>query len=127
MKDLKGYIRRCVDRWIPIVGLENWEVHVLFNESDDLANNKTQPEYLDTAVNFNIDRINGALKQGWMTKGAVDKMVLHELVHALVWPLSQAAGRGQLPTKHVEYLEEQLTTQIENAIWRASGRSLKDV
>lgn len=119
---LKNKIRKCVRYWIPIVGLQNWELVISFDEPRHLATAYSNPKYLSCHIKFNLDSI----KDNELGDEGISQLVLHELVHPLIYEL--ARGRdGHDPEPMVEYLEEVTVTAVTHAIWRAHGGVIQNV
>lgn len=96
---------KLVKRWLPILGLEQWDVSIDFSEKTHQATVEAKPEYEEAIVHFNMKRIRKELQ----TDEDLNRLVLHELAHLLTW------GCNEDDSHH----DELRTTHVEKAIYRA--------
>ena len=110
----------------PALGLDRWQITVITAaEGDDAASCSAQPEYRIATVHVNPDKLD--------TGDELDEIVAHELVHALIWPLSNAADDLRIAVGELlpeaqrgainRYLEEQNRRAEEDAA-TATGRAV---
>lgn len=77
--------------WRPILGLEGWNIVVVFDERKLKGYCITSPKYLEARIGFNLKRLRKILR-GWRTAfpGLInsrdeylEELVLHEMVHVV--------------------------------------------
>lgn len=85
---LKQRIHRLVAKWRPILGMESWQVDVLFDETDALGTCEAKPRYEEAILRFNLPRIRAELPN---TIAALEELVVHECVHCIIWKNSELA------------------------------------
>lgn len=110
----RNVIEHAFEQWTRTLGLEAWDITCLFDEHQHIATTSADPRYLTAHIHFNLPRIEAELH----SVGDVRRLVLHELCHCLTWPLAELAQNGQKTAAH-DFLEEYVTTMVENAVWRA--------
>lgn len=120
-------LSRIVERWKPVLGLEDWSIRV-------------------ELVDFAREWQSGDVKVDDVEKSALvlmsrhpfrneERVLVHELVHVMLWPLDQAAmdlaGTAPPGSRERELAEalvfralEPVTEQVTAALFRASGRKL---
>ena len=116
MPPLKSQIERYIRKWVPIVGLSHWDVKVGYNlkkNSPTFAMATTHYKYNELYLDFNLYKIRDEL-----STMDTEKLVLHELCHAPLAALS-ASATGHRSEKMVSYLDEQATSTMAQALWRA--------
>ena len=118
-------IRRALDDWRPLLGVDRWQISVRFQEPEearhagdigDNAGTTCTPEYFTANLYFNVDSIRSS-SDGKSAKH-LSYLVLHELCHCLTWSLDQAAASVMVDEWHRRELESQ-TCRIARAIWVA--------
>lgn len=122
MDALDKQIRQYVKNWVPIIGLEHWDIKISYkndHDSNNLATAQTQQHYYELHVIFNRPKVKT------LSNRELEKLVVHELCHA---PLSSLGdGHGHKSDKLVHYLDEQATSNFALALLRAAGRKISDV
>lgn len=103
-----------VRRWRTRLLLERWTVGVEVGpdlEEESEASCIARPEYLTMTLRFDPAKIE---------PGELDAYVIHELLHAYIWPLANLAERmaGDDPAKQeaVRVEEETLATALERVV-----------
>lgn len=84
---LKTRIERAAAYWRPILGLESWNIQIRYDERECLGTCVARPSYLEAELTFNTRRIGSEIK----TKKGLEELVLHELVHCVIWHASERA------------------------------------
>jgi len=89
--------------------LNDWEIHLYFDEREDAANNVTMPRYRCIECNYNIPKL--------IAKGEdIEEHVVHELAHAYTWRLWELgdlyANGDKYMTWMIKDLYEEATTLI---------------
>jgi hypothetical protein len=103
-------VQSRVQFWQKRLGLQAWRFAVRFGRMDDEAEAAcmAQPEYLHAILHFDLSQI---------PVDELDSYVAHEITHALVWPLANAAhtmaGGDQSKEEWVRTMEEELVTRLE--------------
>jgi len=117
-KQIKDTVIRSLIKWVPIVGVEHWDIHVSFftdKKTVAQARASTQPQYQEVWLSFNLFK----LKQ--ISAIEVEKVVLHELCHTHSAALADHLT-GHKSAKLVSYLDEYVTSSFAHALWRAHRR-----
>lgn len=103
-----------VRRWRTRLLLERWAVQVEVGEDTEEQSEASciaRPEYLTMDLRFDPAKIDPA---------ELDAYVVHELLHAYIWPLANLAERmaGDDPAKReaVRVEEETLATALERVV-----------
>jgi hypothetical protein len=99
---IRSRVHRAFAYWRPIVGLESWQIDVLWDECHDTATCQAKPAYEEATLHFNLPEMKRKLPN---TYAAVEELTLHELVHCLMWRES-----------------ERNVSRITRALLRAHGR-----
>ena len=116
----KRQVQARVRVWRRRLGLTDWKFKVTFGpDSDDAdASCMAMPEYLYAHLHFDLSKIPG---------DEIDHYVAHECIHALVWPLANAAhtmaGGDQSKEEWVRTLEEALVTRLEKLFVAMTGEA----
>lgn len=100
---LKTQIAALVAHWRPILGLEGWAIELRYNETKYAGYCKASPNYLAAVIGFNLKRV----RKEYRTPEAVEELVVHELVHCVIWKSSERA-----------------VSQITYALLRAAHRTI---
>jgi hypothetical protein len=106
----KRQVRARVRVWQKRLGLTGWSFTFQFGKMEDEADAAclAQPEYRHCALHFCLEQI---------PLDELDNFVAHELLHALVWPLANAAhamaGGDKSKEEWVRTEEEGLVTALE--------------
>lgn len=87
MTAMQREVLRYVEYWRPILGLEGWDIKLRFDETDCLAYCNALPKYLTATLAFNPRRMRRELR----TAREREELVLHEMVHAVIWRASETA------------------------------------
>lgn len=85
---LRARVERMVKKWRPVLGLESWGLTVLYDETEHLATCAAKPAYEEATLHFNLSAMRRELPP---TLAAVEELVLHELVHAVIWRANEKA------------------------------------
>lgn len=96
---------KLVHRWVPILGLDQWDLSIDFTEKTHQATVEAKPEYEEAIIHFNLKRIRKELT----TDEDLNRLVLHELAHLLTWGCNEDDDDR----------DELRTTHVEKALWRA--------
>lgn len=97
-------IRAAVDKiqaeWRPRLGLEGWDIRILYDETKLLGSARAVPSYGQAILGFNLKR----MKRELPSYRLLEELVLHELVHCLAWRESERVvsqlTRGLLRAKY---------------------------
>ena len=106
----KRQVRARVRYWQKRLGLEAWKFDVTFGATEDDADAAcaAMPEYMYARLNFNLPAV--PLEE-------LEHFVAHEVIHAICWPLANAAhtmaGGDQAKEEWIRTLEEELVTKLE--------------
>ena len=111
MMDYAYEIDQLILFWKPVLALDNWDIQVNTKEKIIIASCQAQPQYLTAMLSFNLER----LREEIATKADLEELVLHELVHARLWALANVLPEN-VPSRFVEYFEEEATSQITQAL-----------
>lgn len=87
---LQKQIQRYVNRWQRLLGLEYWRIAVVFEnkpKADYSGSCKAVPVNERATVTFNVPHM---LKEAYFP-GEVEDIVVHELVHCIIWKSSERA------------------------------------
>ena len=116
-KQLQRQILALVNEWVPIVGLTHWSVTVEFDEAQNTATARAQPEYFTLRLKFNVKEILSIQR----SKHWLSELVLHELCHALTWEQmqKQPKSKNKLFAELLDEQNERETSLVARAIWRA--------
>lgn len=112
-KPSKRHVRARVAYWQTRLNLTGWDVAVAFGPDPDGADASclAKPEYRSAVVTFDLALLKPA---------DVERTVVHELLHCLVWPLANAANalaKGDKAAEEwVRTEEETLTTALERLL-----------
>lgn len=82
---LKREIERHVAYWRPVLGVEGWDLKIRWNERENTATCAARPKYLTATLYFNL----AAVPKDYPTKAERAELVLHEMVHAVIWKASE--------------------------------------
>lgn len=85
---LRSRIERLAKRWRPLLGLESWDIEIRYDETTHLGSCVAKPRYGEATIWFNLPRIRRELPN---TVLALEELVVHELVHCLIWRSSESA------------------------------------
>src|SRR5690242_9580503 len=75
-----------LERMRPVMGLDRWQIKIVVGptgEDEEMAACAAQPEYRQAIITLDPDKLE--------TGDELDETLSHELTHALIWPLSNAA------------------------------------
>ena len=100
---LRKQIETLLAHWRPILGLDTWAIEVRYNEQQYTGWCIAKPKYREAMIGFNLKRIRRECR----TPEQVEDLVLHELLHAVVWKASETA-----------------VSQLTQGMLRAAGRKL---
>lgn len=100
---LRKQIETLLAYWRPILGLDSWVIEVRWNEKHHTGWCIAKPKYREAMIGFNLARI----KKECGRPEQVEDLVLHELLHAVVWKASETA-----------------VSQLTQAMLRAAGRRI---
>lgn len=118
MRKLKLQIESYMAKWVPIVGIQHWDISVKYyidKTATTFAAAISLPQYNELELEYNLGKIPD------LTDIQIEKLVLHELCHAPIALLSNNLT-GHRDEKMISYLDEQATTNFAQALWRATGR-----
>ena len=85
---IRTRIDRLVKKWRPILGLDSWDITVGYDEPTHLGTCEALPAYGEAIIRFNLPRIKRELPN---CVAALEELVLHELVHCVIWKNSERA------------------------------------
>lgn len=85
---LRARIERLVRKWRPLLGLESWGLDVRYDATDCMACCEAKPAYEEATIRFNLPRVKRELPNVVL---ALEELVVHELVHALIWRANERA------------------------------------
>lgn len=115
-------IRRRVKAWQKKLLLGDWKIAVVIGPLDDSgekADCDAKPEYREATLRFDPDRVPA---NEW------DGYIVHELIHAITWPLEKAAenwaGEDEAHYDTIRDTAEQVVTNLERAFLSTSGAKL---
>lgn len=127
MKTTLGAIKQIMARWRPRLGIDSrWDIEVRLYEPghwpkkfrDAVACIEVNPGYFTALLRINRE----ATEEDGHT---LEHIVLHELVHIVVWPLSILAhdGLGERHEQTWTHVMEALTEQMTRALLSAQAAS----
>lgn len=104
-----------VQRYQRLLGLERWQIHVMFEADEDGAACSADDEYLRADICFDLTKIDEANEAG---------TVRHELLHCLTWEMLRVAEhlakRDRVALEMVRAASERTVTLLERMpIWDA--------
>lgn len=99
-EEIRTRIERLIKKWRPLLGLEDWMMEFRYDERKEKGCCIATPCYEEATIGFNLNRI----RKEMVKPGELEELVVHELVHAIVWKAS-----------------ERSVTQISRALLRARG------
>jgi hypothetical protein len=83
-KKLEKRIRNLVDYYSRMLGLNNYKIDILFDGYENLECNYAevfkQPDHREATIKFNLEKLTKESEE-------VDKTVIHELFHIILWPI----------------------------------------
>ena len=103
-------------RWVPRLGLDSWTFFVRFRplNKDAMAEvNAEHPEYESATLYFNAAKIR---KEG-VKWGELEAIVLHELLHVLVWEMMEATPKSE----HAIAAEERTVQRLGRALFESEA------
>lgn len=102
--DIEESIDASVKRLVPLVGLDRWDITVVFDTEPAGASCSANPEYYEATLTFDVEVIE---------EDDIDAYVLHELMHCHTWMLSDLLGQIPPPLASiVEKLDERLCSDL---------------
>lgn len=108
-------VRDAVNLWRPLLGLGDWRVD-LQREAMNMASCTAEPKYKIARLTFNPAR---AISENYSPL-RIESTVVHELVHAILWPLcNDGFPNPKLPEEIVSHFEETVTEHIAASLLRA--------
>jgi hypothetical protein len=108
-------IDQIIAYWRPRLDLVNWDIHVDYDEQQNLASCEARPQYLEMFLRFNKVRMDKEIS----TWSQLEELVLHELVHARLWMIANfLEPESDDGVKIMEFLEEEAVSQITGALLR---------
>jgi len=112
---LSERVALVIGEWQHRLLLDNWTILCEYTETQHLATCEAEPEYLSAILRFNVERIEKEIHNDLL----LEELVLHELVHAVMWPLANMwRGLDENGQRVVEYFEEQAVTVVTKALLR---------
>lgn len=116
----KADVLPLVAKWRERLGLHDWaitvEVKRLNRDEDGVAHNQASHEYKECTLRFNPYQIQ---------KQDLERVVVHELVHSILWGLAHTAGTlAGKNAKHLEWVrveEETATVHLERVFCALFG------
>lgn len=97
---LRERIERLLKKWRLELDLDRWLIEVRFGNYEETGSCCAEPAYEEAVLSFNLNLIK---KECWAYP-ALRELVVHELVHCIIWKSSERA-----------------VTQVTRAILRAHG------
>lgn len=111
---IRRKVRNLIWKWHRLIGdprlkprFKGWE------DSDCRSGVIVDPEYLTLECYFNEKRLQKELNEEQL-----DREMLHEVCHTLLWAICKRLEDAGVPPGEVRALEESTVTLIERAIWR---------
>lgn len=107
-----------VRHWRKRLGLADWDIAVEFgtDAEENEATCSADPEYQRATVRFDLKQIPAQ---------RVDAYVIHELCHAVTWPLANAAhtlaGGDAGKEEWIRTVNESVTTHLEKVILKMAS------
>ena len=83
--ELRARIERLIKQWRPILGLETWHLEFKWDEKKHAASCESLASYESAELHFNAKMI----REEWPTYHLQRQLVVHELVHCLIWKSSE--------------------------------------
>lgn len=80
---LSQVVDELVARMLEPLGLDRWQVRVVFGPGDETAACNAMPEYRTLVLAIDPDRLS--------TGDELDETIAHELCHAIIWPIASMA------------------------------------
>ena len=108
-----GQIHELVDHYVPLLGLESWDIKVTFGGTTERADCTAMSEYFEAALRFDLREIPSSEAPAY---------VRHELLHCLVDELHRPAagicGKSTKDVDDIDFHAERLTTLLERLpVW----------
>lgn len=86
---LRRRMLRLVAKWRLVLGIEDWDITVAWEEEDNYFGTCiASPQYEEAKISFNLRKIKGEVAP---IPGALEELVLHELVHCVIWKNNERA------------------------------------
>ena len=110
-------VKERVTHWRQRLGLDGWAFGLRFETDADgtIAGCIAEPEYRQATLYFDLRQ---------MHRDDLDHMVVHEMLHAVAWPLANVAqtlaGKDRAKLEWVRTMEEGLVTDLERIVLRLS-------
>ncbi len=133
-------ILEIIERWAPIIGLDQWRRYVDWSEDSTVASCIAHPRYRQWLVNFDLDKTTDPQRCA-----NLEELVVHEMTHALHWKawdyadMLQKALSASLGLKgktkeafvamHEHFIQETMEEQASLmgwAIYRAAGNEVPE-
>ena len=89
MTPLERQVARYVRRWVPRMGLHQWDIGITL--VDSLPNDALMEVAPDTAYLRSPLRVRRSIRPGDCPNNSIEYCVVHELTHLLLDPLADAA------------------------------------
>jgi hypothetical protein len=123
LDEIKTQITHWVEKWYPLVGDPRLDLEITWSPSPDRKSgcNVVEP-YLVCDLEFSPTRIIAVYTDttdGHVNLEAVEQEVIHECAHTIPWRAIQRLVEAGVSEKEAELYEEQITTQIDRAVWKA--------
>lgn len=112
-------IEQCTWKWKDFLGLKNWDIVIVWkkhktkntsSEFPAIAKIETQSQYKLATIYYNPDQ----------RKNIDGNAILHELLHAILAPLIEAARENN--EAKLDYFHEQVTSELERIIMRLNNK-----
>jgi len=120
LKSLQSAILTIADKWKDIMGLQDWNIDIKFDEPQFKATSEAEPRYKYLKLFFNPWRIAKEPED-------LEELVVHELSHAFtwrIWELTEKLFGGDMNKWILDELHEEATTSISRALVMAHREGL---
>ena len=123
IEEVKRQITHWVEKWYPVVGDMRLDVNIDWASSPDIRSGcEVNESYLYCELQFSPTRVIAVhtnTDNGQLDLEAMEQEVIHECAHTIGWRMAQRLIEAEVSEKESRRLEEQVTSMIDRAIWKA--------
>lgn len=113
---LSRVVDELLAKMLEPLGLDRWQIRVLFGPGDDTAACNAMPEYQVATLSIDPDKLD--------TGDELDEMICHELGHCHIWPIASEAD--DLAIALVECLPDGLQGPLAKLLKESARKAEED-
>ncbi len=118
---IKNLAEKSIKKWKSRLGFSGWKIDAkitVFNRADGF------PQDGDIVVNYS--KKQATILIGKILKSSVEEIIVHELVHLMLWPLDQKTMSAikQLPKTEQKKIEDDFLGKLEDMVARITNSLL---